>query len=859
MNRYWRFLLRMYPAGFRSEYGAEIVSGWRLAWQNTAKTGRAWLLASALSDSLLNAFLVHFEIFALDLKLAIRGSARAWPFALTVVLTIAIGIGANTAVFALVNHVLLQPLPFAHPDRLLSLVEIQGAPDNWNQLSPANYRDWKAAASDFDAMGAWTSVGANLTGTGEPVHLTGAAITASLLPTLGATPQIGRGFSTEDERPGAPPTVILSQATWRSQFGGDSAILGRAINLDGAATTVIGVMPASFVYPSPQAQIWQPFPFAPGDFADRSNTYLNVVGRLKPDATSAAAQEQLQTIAGRLERQYPRDLAHISAAVIPLAGFIRPQTRILLWSLMGAALCVLLLAWLNLASLVAARTLGRRSELAIRAALGAGAERLTRQLATEGLLLAFSGGLAGILLGASLLPLLARLVPPTLPIAAQPSLDGRVLIFALLATAAVGLGFSMAPARNVGTVHLAVDLGDARGLPRRRGRAAIVAEVGGCMLLLVLAGLLARAVLKLQAEPVGFDTSHAMSLRTSLPQPEYASPARRQHFYDAVTTAAQALPGVTAVGFITGLPMELTFGVWPVGIPGRVLPPAELPQASLRLITPGYFAAMAIPRLSGRTFAASDAPDAAKVAVVSASLTHALPGGLHLGRTIVVAGQPRLIVGIVGDVRVRGLERRSEPQIYLPAGQAQDDVAPWYYPADLVVRSKADDPMALAGALRRIVHAADPGQPVTHVQALSALIAAQTLERRTQLALLAAFAALACLLAMLGIYALLAGRVRARTREIGVRLALGAGHIRLLRAILGEGAALGLAGIALGAIVGLACTRFLTSLLVGLGPADAISYAAAAGLCLLMTLMGSLLPALSAIRVDPLDALKSSG
>ncbi|MGH9520728.1 MAG: ABC transporter permease, partial [Terriglobales bacterium] len=351
---------------------------------------------------------------------------------------------------------------------------------------------------------------------------------------------------------------------------------------------------------------------------------------------------------------------------------------------------------------------------------------------------------------------------------------------------------------------------------------------------------------------------HAITLRTVLPQPAYSSAVRRNSFYQSVISAAAGLPGVSAAGYITGLPMALTFGIWPVAIPGRVLAPAQLPQASLRLITPGYLSAMAISRLSGRDFSAGDTPAAAKVAIVSAGLARLHPGSLRLGRSILIAGEPRRIVGIVSDVRVRGLERRSEPQVYLPAGQAQADVAPWYYPADLVVRVRRGDAMALAGALRAIVHRADPAQPVTGVRPLADLLAAQTLERRTQAALLGGFATLAWVLAMLGIYALLAQRVRTQTRELGVRLALGASRASLLRRVLGAGARVAVVGVIVGAAAAYVASRLLGSLLAGLGPGDLISLAAAAGLCFAMALLGSLVPALAASRLDPLQALRES-
>jgi predicted permease len=803
----------------------------------------------------------QWDILKLDLRYTARTLNRARGFALTAVLVTALGVGANTAAFSVADFVLLRSLPFPDPATLVRICEGPRTGGGWgcmNQLSPANYRDLEAMSSSFDTLGAFADDSVNLVGGGEPRRLAITPVTIEVLPLLGVRPALGRVFEPGDKDVDA---VVISHGLWQSQFGGDSAVLGRVISLNGAPYTIIGVMPPSFYFPTRDKQLWTALTFREEDLALRTNSYVEAVGRLKPGVTFEQARSELVLLAARLATDFPQTNAETGVSFYRMRDNMSPRFRLMLTALGGATLCLLLLTCANLANLLLARAAARERELAVRAALGAGTERLVRQLITESVILTMLGGAAGVVVAASSLPLFSSLVPPTLPIASQPGLDVRVLVLAALFTALTGLGFGLFPAlravRRTGFAALR-DSSRAGGGRKQRVRAVLVTvEVTMSVILLITSGLLIRAVWRVQAIDPGFAPQNVLTLRTTLPRPKYDSPVRRAAFYERVLTGVRALPGVQSAAFITGLPMVMTGIITGVEIPGQELRSARSSGVSHRWVTPQYFRSMGIPIRRGRDVEDRDSRDRAWVAVVSASFVDRYwPGQDPIGKMFRHRGHTRTVVGVVGDVKVRGLERNSEPQIYLPALQADDDAASIYDPKDLVIRHSGQGE-ALVSALREIVRVADPEQPISDVRAMDEVLAGDTASRHAQLQVLGALAAVAVLLSAVGIYGLLAYTVSQRSQEIGVRLALGAEPSRVGRMILADGMRLALVGILPGVLGAYAAARGMSALLFGVAPGDPATFAAGVGVALLMTFAGSLVPAIRAVRVTPMSVLRS--
>jgi predicted permease len=860
MMRLYRALLHLYPASFRHEYGEEMCAV--LARRERSASGppaRLALWAAACWEVFPNAAAVHWDLLRQDLRYMTRTLRRAPGFALTALPVIALGIGATTAAFSVTDFVLIRPLPFPEPDRLVWVWEdVPGYPRLYP--SPPNYLDWKRLSRSFSAMGALHTVSVNLVGQGEPERLEGAAVTADLFPLLGVRPALGRLFTAAEDRDGAAGTLLLSYRLWQRELGGDRSVLGRRLLLDGTPYVVIGVMPRDFYFPDREAALWVPMRFSRSELEERTNACLEVVARLGPGISLDRARAEMSVVAARLERQYPKDNEHTGAAVYPLRDQLSPQSRLLLVALCGAALCVLLIACANLANLLLARALARQQELDVRAALGAGRERLVRQLVTESLGLAFAGGALGVLVAMAALPLLTRLVPLALPIAQAPAIDLRVLVFAGLLTTLTGIGFGTLPAlracqdSDLGGLRQGVRAGGGR---RERLRSAlVVTEVAAAVVLLVSAGLLLRALARIQATDPGFRPSGVLTLRTALPSPKYDGAARRAEFYTRVLAEVRALPGVSAAGFTSFAPMVFGGGIWLVALDGQPEERAADRSASLRYVTPGVFAALGVPLQQGRDVSDADTADRQFVAVVSRSFARRFwPDGNPLGRHFQLAFHDRTVVGVVGDVRVRGFERASEPQVYVPCRQVPDRWLLFFAPKDLLVRS-ATEPRTLLPAIRRIVRRVDPEQPISDVRTLAEIVDDETASRAAQARVLGAFAAIAFLLAGVGIYGLLSFAVSQRAQEIGVRMALGASMADILAMVLRQGALLAAAGVVPGVALAYAAGRAMAALLAGLNPGDAPTLLAAVGLCLLMTIAGSLWPALRAVRVDPITVIR---
>jgi putative ABC transport system permease protein len=819
------------------------------------------LALAAFGDVVPNAAAAQWEILRQDLRYTARALRRSFGFALTAVLVVALGVGANTAAFSLADFVLLRPLPFPEPDRLVKLwARTPGY--THTEVSPANYRDWRATSKSFTALGAFVSMSANLVGQNDPLRVQGSLVTTDLLPLIGVRPMFGRSFAAADGLAGAGKTLLLSYGLWQTHFGADSGIVGRSVSMDGNPYVIVGVMGATFNFPNRQTQFWTPFQFRESDYEERDNAWLEVVGRLRSGVTIDQARADMTLVASQLEQQYPKENRRMGASVDALQGEISNQARLLLEALCGAALCILLLACANLANLLLARAVGREREMSVRAALGAGRERLVRQLVTESAVLAIIGGIVGVVVAVAAMPALSRLVPTTLPISQQPSVDLRVLTFAGLLTAITGIAFGMIPALRAGK---GAGLGGLRdgsraGAGRRqRARFALVTvEVGASVVLLVCSGLLVRAMLRLQQVDPGFRPEAVITMRTALPLPQYDSVARRATFYQRVLTEVRALPGVSSAAYISGLPMAMQGGIWAVTVPGRpVVVNDDENSASLRFATPHFFSALGIPLRKGRDLDDEDAADRPFVAVVSESFARRYwPNDEAIGKHFTFAFNDRTIVGVVGDIRVRGRERESEPQVYLSYRQVADGAIMGYTPKDLVIRSRV--PAAtLLPAVRRIITAVDPTQPISDVRTMTEIVAEETAPRQTQLRVLGALALIALLLAGVGIHGLLSFMVSDRSQEIGVRLALGARPRAIVHMVLREGAMLAFAGVIPGVALAYAAGRAMQSLLFGVRPADPLTVLVAIVLCFIMTMVGSLIPALRAVRVDPARVMRA--
>jgi predicted permease len=861
--RLHRLLLRLYPASFRNEYGEELRRVFARQRRDAASPAAVVVLwMTEIAETAVNAARVHSDVLAQDLRHTRRSLLRSRGFAAAAVVVTALGVGATTAAFTVTDHVLLRPLPFPEPDRI---VKIWSSTPDYARMdaSPANYRDWRDRARSFSRMGAYSEgLTASLTGSGDPQRVTGSIVTLDLLPVLGVPPARGRWFTEEDDQPNAAGTVIISDALWRTQFGADPSMVGRTIRLNDEVCTVIGIMPASFQFPTRTTDFWIPSRFDPDIYQDRNNNFLRAMARLKPGVTRDQARAELDAIALDLEREHPAENAKVGATLIDMRDEVGSQSRLLLFTLLGASACILLIACTNLASLLIARASARERELAVRTALGAGRERLVRQLLTESLVIALIGGALGVVFAVAAVPFIIQLVPNSLPIAEQPGLNARMLAIAGGLTVLTGLGFGVLPALRASRRTAALRDGARAGVSRRTERlrgALVVAQVAASVVLLVGSGLMIRALWKVQHVDPGFTIDNVLTLRTTLPGAKYGEQAPRVAFYRRVLDDVRAVPGVTGAAFASWLPMTMRGGIWPVFLPGKSREPAGAPTVSVRYVTDDFFDVLHVPLKLGRAFSERDTINAEKTAIVSESFAKAhWPGEDPRGKMFFLAFFDRTVVGVAGDVRVRGLERDSEPQVYLPYQQQLDNMMTFYMPKDLAIGvSDAAKMASVTAAVRGIISAADPELPIADVRPLSAIVALDSAARETQVNVLGAFAVLACVLAAIGLHGLLAFIVSARSREIGVRLALGAAPAQVLWLVMKRGLLLALAGVAVGIGLSYLAGRSLESVLAGVSPHDPASLAVAIAVALTAATLGTWLPARRAASTQPTEALRA--
>jgi putative ABC transport system permease protein len=852
MMRLYRMLLRLYPASFRAEYEAEMCA--IFATRRRDENGlMAWI--RTIFDVLTTAPRVQADVCRQDLAWTLRTLRQSPGFTLTALTITALGLGATTAAFTLLDHVLLRPLPFPRPEQLMVLAQTAPRGSGRVAVTPPNYEDWRSMNKSFSSLGAYIGVPlpVNLSGQGEPARLDAWTVNADVFPTLDVRPALGRSLTAEDDRPGAPSVVMFSDELADALFGGASNAVGRTIRLDNRPYTIVGVMPPGFAFPIREARLWTPLAgLPPASWESRTNHMLGVIGRLRPDVSLEQARADLSLIARQLERADPKENVDAGADIREMRDIIAPSSRLVVLGVFGGAFCVLLIACSNLANLLFARAMVRRQELAVRVAIGAARERLVRQLLTESLVLALAGGVIGLALAALATPALAVLVPLDLPIRATPEMDWRVFGFAAALAVATSVVFGVGPAarsfREVDLNALRARAAIVGGHLNRLRSALVIGEIVATVVLLVGAGLLIKAIWRVQQVDPGFKPEGVLTLRTALPF--RSTPAERRNFYSRVLSEARTLPGVKSAAYVSFVPMTFPGGNFPVTVPGVAA--SEESWAHMRFVTPDSFAALGIPLLSGRDISDRDNSTAPKVVVISQSLARRLwPGQDPIGRQI----NHGMVVGVVGDVAVNGLEAGNLPQLYLSAEQMPPDMA-FYAPKDLIVRGSGN-PAALTPVLRWIIRELNPEQAISDVRSLEEIVWSQTAPRRAQLRVLGAFAAIALLLAAVGIHGVLSFAVSTRTQEVGVRMALGAGRGNILLMFLQQGLVLGVGGIVIAMPLAYGVARGMTSLLFGVSPADPSIYGAAALLALIMTVTGSLRPTLRAARVDPAITIRS--
>jgi len=799
------------------------------------------------------------EILWQDLRYGSRMLLKNPVFTLIAVITLALGIGANTAIFSVVNAVLLRPLPYKEPDRLMMILEIKPPQFPESTVSPANFLDWKKQNTVFERLVAYRNVTFNLIGTGDPERLRGTSVTEGFMAMFGAQPQLGRGFLPEEDQPGRDNVVILSHRLWQRRFGGDPKILSQAITLDGQNYTVIGVMPATFSF---GGDLWTPMAFTAQQAQNRGGRSLTAMGQLKQGVALDQARAEMSAIAGRLAAQYPGVNTGWNVKIIPLLEIAVRSVKDTLLVLLVAVAFVLLIACVNVANLLLARAAGRRIEIGIRAALGAGRGRIVRQLLTESALLALISGAAGLLLAKLGMDLLLKLAPQSLPRMSGVSLDSRALAFTAAITLLTGVIFGLVPALQASKPNLNETLkdagrGSAGGGRRQLMRSALVVlEVASALVLLVGAGLMIKSFWRLQNVDPGFNPDNALTVSVSLPRMKYPEENQQAAFYQQLVEKAGTLPGVQAAGATSLLPLggsEYNLGF---GIQGRPThPPVEVQSVNFYSVSAGYFKAMGIPLRRGRLFTERDTRDSLHVAIVNETMAKKVfPDEDPIGKRIAFNPGNKNpdwfeIVGIVGDVKHSGIGRGTTLQTYEPYTQQT------FSYMTLIVRAEGD-PASLTAAIRSEVLKLDKEQPVSDVRTLDQIYSASIAQWRFSALLLGVFAAVALALAAVGVYGVLSYAVTRRTHEIGIRVALGAARRDVLKLVVGRGMLLTLLGVAAGLSAAFALTRLMSTLLFEVKPTDPMTFSLITLLLGAVALLACWIPARRAAKVDPLTALK---
>ena len=813
-----------------------------------------------------------FETFWQDLKFGARTLRRNPGFAAIAVLTLALGIGANAAIFSVVNAVLLRPLPWREPDRAVMIWSKWTAFDKtW--VATGEVVDYRRRSRTLQEVATWSDGQVNLTGDGDPERLSAASVSANTFSTLGAVPMIGRTFTAQEDLPQGPRLVVLSYGLWNRRYSRDASIVGRSVLINGTSYEVVGIMPPGFLLPTdfrnPEpTQLWMPLQMDPAS-TDHGSHGLYAASRLAPGATVPQAADELHGIARAMTNEglYPVQM-EFDTVVLSLTDEVVGSVRLSIWLLFGAVGFLLLIACANVANLLLARAEARQREIAVRSALGAGGLRVLRQLLTESFVLASASAVVGLALAYGAVRLVAWWNPASIPRVAGVSLDWRVLLFTGVVALVTSVIFSLAPALRAMRVDLTESLKDGgqgastSGARQRFRNALVVVEMALAVVLLVGAGLMLRSLWSLQRVPIGFDPSNVMTMRVSLPATSYESPEQVVAFYQRLLERVRQLPGVRSAGAARLLPLGSTIGDWGLRIEGYTPPPGTGAKGDWQIVTDGYIESIGERVVRGRTILPSDTTDSQPVALINEEMARRYWNGRDaIGGRMRIGGnngdRPSVtVVGIVADVRHNGITDVIKEKFYIPHTQWHKSTGNPIRGMSLVVKS-AQDPRSLAGPIRQEIRALDSTLPVANVRTMDDVVGATMSSPRFTGFLLVTFAAIALALSAIGIYGVLSYLVSRRTREIGIRVAIGAGRGEVLRLVLGSGLLLALIGVAAGLVVAFVVTRFMSTLLHEVSPGDPLTFGSVAVVLTLVAILASLVPAWRATRVDPVVALKA--
>ena len=801
-----------------------------------------------------------------DARFGIRSLAHAPGFTAAAIVILGLGIGANSAIFTVVNAVVLRPLPFADADRIMRLWQtpppLLFPGESTFPLSPANFIDWEAQTRSFERMAIFRGSRPTLTGQGRPEAVVALRASADFLPILGLTPVAGRFFTKDDDRAGGPSAVLLADGFYQTKFGGDPAIIGKTINLDGVPREVVGIVPSSQAVIR-RTQVFLPLAWTPEDRAMRSNHNYVAIAKLKAGVTVEAAQTDLTAVNDRLEKQYPEDNTDWGGLVRPLQQDMVGDSRESLLMLLGAVALVLMIACANLANLILARMHGRAKELAVRTALGASRTRVVRQLVTEGMLLGIGGGIAGLAAAFFGFRSLTAAFGASLPRAAEVQIDARVLAFTAVVAIVTGVLASLVPALKL-TGRRATDplrTGPIRGSSSsgdgRVRNLLVVSEVALALMLLVGAGLLLRSLIGLRSVDPGFDPRNLLTATVQIPRAKYSTEERRNQFFADALQAVTSIPGVESAAWVDNVPQQggSSQYVHPEGMP--VLKESEMPVVAIRTVSPGYFKTMRIPMVGGRDFTDADQIGSPRVVIVSERTARRFwPDQNPLGRKVtlmMMTKEPAEVIGVVREVKLGALDASladSETAVYAPARQ-------YAYAGSTVVARTTIEPASLTQPLIRAIESVDSEQPVLNPETMESIVETALGQRPVAMRLLTAFSLLAVALASVGIYSVLAYTVRRRVREIGIRMALGAPAGGVLRLVILEGLKPTLAGVVAGLILAALFAGVMNTLLFGVSERDPGTFAVVAVLMIVIGIIATAVPAWRATRVDPLTTLRS--
>jgi putative ABC transport system permease protein len=793
-----------------------------------------------------------------DLRYALRLLRKTPVFTIAAIGTLALGIGANTTIFSLVQTVLLHPLPYVDPDRVVMVWEdatAAGFPRN--TPAPGNFNDWRRRNRSFTDIAATRFAFATLTMDGAPELVLGRGVTPNFFDVLGVRPVLGRSFTPADDRAGVNVAVI-SHALWQRRYSGDPEIVGRTILMSDVKYEVVGVAPQSFVFINREIDYWVPIQLAPNQVDNRGAHYLNVVARLKPGVSVQAADADMRDIAKRLEAQYPNTNRDVGAVVVPIREQVLGDIRVEVMALAIAAAAIVVIACANLASLLLARASVRRGEYAVRLSLGATRTRLARQVVVEALCLSVLGGVLGLAIPVLTNTLIERIVPAGLQGLDVTVLDWRLLSFAGALAIVTGALFSLGPAIQSAHASTAEVLqqharGSVSGSTRRFRDGLVVLQVAATLVLLVGAGLMLRTLANLNAIELGFNPDNLLTMQVVLPQPKYGQPAQRLAFYDQVLAQVRSLPGVRGAAFASFLPFQSSGNTRFFAVEGRQQLPGDVPDALFRVGTGDYLQTLGVNLIEGRLIDDRDGANAPLAMVVNDTLVQRfLSDGPALGRRIKFGGPNDpyyTVVGVVKNVLERGYEQEDKPGVYVSSAQAGGAGG------NIVVRTD-DDPLSYAPAVQRIIRQVDPDQPTRLVRSMTEVINLSVGDRRQHTALLVIFGGLAMLIAALGLYGLLAQTVSARGREIGIRMALGATWRSVMAMVMSRGMALTATGLVMGALIAWSVTRAMSALLYGVEAGDPLTFVSVVALLGVVALAACAIPAVRASRVDPMLVLR---